>query len=415
MAFLYPFLTLLQPGILWPALVPYKPNLILSAIAALYGMSRSGTSAQLGAKLAQPVFIWLMAYTLVQVISVYYGGLTAMLEMLAFWGTYGVFVLVAALLITDRGQLYRFIAGMLAGSAVVILYGIVAVITHAPQLEANRAGAYGMYQNHNDYTFLILMALPYAYMCRYLVRGPLPRLLLLAFVAACMVGTVFSLSRGGILGLVMMFALLYWNTTSGTRRIVGIAILGVIGAIAISWQFAARDLNQLGHYTLQDSETSRYELWRAARKIIEQRPILGVGSGRFQEYARNYAEISHGNIGKVSHNTYLEVATGSGLLGLLTFLMMLWHVIKVSSDRWRAAPSGVPPPLRLATQVCVWTIMVRAMLDAKTYDWSFYFLAAMAIVIATLPGGEKESTATSSKRAPDLPVNVRPAVYGRRS
>jgi len=414
-AFLYPFIVLLQPGILWPALAPYKPNLILSAAAALYGISRPGASAQLGGKLTQPVFIWLAFYVGVQVISVYYGGRAPMLEMLTFWGTYALFVLVSDLLITDRNQLYRFIAGMLAGSAVVILYGIVAVVTHAPQLEGNRAGAYGMYENHNDYTFLILMALPFAYMGLQLVRSRLVKLLLLGFVAACLIGTVLSLSRGGILGLVMMLGLLYWNTTSGIRRALGIVVLGVVGAIGVAWQFAAREENQLGHYTLQDSETSRYELWRAARKIIERHPLLGVGSGRFQDYARDYAELSHSNIGKVSHNTYLEVATGSGLLGLLTFLMMLWHIVKASSDRWRAAPSGVPPPLRLATQVCVWTIMVRAMLDAKTYDWSFYFLAVIAIVIATLPGGENESTETSARPSPAVPLNARPAVYGRRS
>lgn len=415
MAFLYPFIVLLQPGILWPDLAPYKPTLILSAVAALYGLARSGASSQLGRKLTQPLFIWLVSYVFVQVISVYYGGLAPMLEMLTFWGTYALFVLVADLLITDRIQLYRFIAGMLAGSAVVIVYGIVAVITHSPELEGNRAGAYGMYENHNDYTFLILMALPYAYMGLRLAQSRLLKLLLLGFIGACITGTLLSLSRGGILGLVMMVALLYWNTTSGTRRALGIIVLGLMGAVGIAWQFAAREANQLGHYSLEDSETSRYELWRAARKIIEQHPVLGVGSGRFQDYARNYAELSHSNIGKVSHNTYLEVATGSGLLGLLTFLMMLWHIVKASSDRWRAAPSGVPPPLRLATQVCVWTIMVRAMLDAKTYDWSFYFLAALAIVIATLPGGEDEAAERTPSRTPAVPVNARPAVYGRRS
>lgn len=414
MAFLYPFLVLLQPGILWPALAPYKPILILSAIAAIYGVTRSGASAQLSAKLAQPVFIWLVAYVLIQVVSVYYGGLAPMLEMLNFWGPYALFALVAALLITDRTQLYRFIAGMLAGSSIVITYGIVAVITHAPELEGNRAGAYGMYENHNDYTFLIVMALPFAYLAIGLVDGWLFKLLLRGLVVACIIGTVLSLSRGGILALVMLLAMLYWSTSSGTRRVLGIVALGIIGVFGVAWQFAAREENQQGHYSITDSESSRYELWRAARKIIEQRPVLGVGSGRFQDYARDYAELSHNNIGKVSHNTYLEVATGSGLLGLLTFMMILWHIVKASTDGWRHAPSGVPPPLRLATQVCIWTVMFRAMLDAKTYDWSFYFLATMAIAIATLPAAETEPSKEAAGGVSSAPVNMRPAVYSRR-
>jgi O-antigen ligase len=415
MAFFFPFFVLLQPGILWPALDPYKPQLVMSLVAGVVALSRPGGASQLGAKLARPVFVWLVAYVFVQVVSVYYGGVMGMLETLGFWGTYAVFVLVSALLITDREQLYRYIAGVLAGSAVIILYGIVAVIIHSPQLAGNRAGAYGMYQNHNDYTFLILMALPFAYTAISLARSRPVKLLLAGLVLACIVGTVLSLSRGGILALVMMLAMLYWSTTSGMRRAVGIVALSALGAFAVAWQFAARAENQAGHYTLEDSEGSRYELWRAARKIIEHHPILGVGSGRFSEYARDYAELSHDNIGKVTHNTYLEVATGSGLLGLLTFMMMLWHIVKASTDRLRAAPSGVPPPLRLATQICIWTIMLRAMLDAKTYDWSFYFLAAMALVIGTLPAAESETVASKTSDRPAPPLNVRPAVYGRRS
>jgi O-antigen ligase len=414
MAFLYPFLVLLQPGILWPALAPYRPILAVSAVALLYGMARAAPVAQLGHKLAQPVFLWLVAYVVVQVMSLHFGGMAVMLETLEFWGTYAIFVLVSALLITDLAQLYRFIAGMIAGSAVVITYGIIAVLTHSPELEGNRAGAYGMYENHNDYTFLILMTLPFAYMARQLVPSRIVRLLLAGFVLACIVGTALSLSRGGMLALVMVLLMLYWSTTRGVRRTFGLVMLLLIGAGGTVWQFSAREQNQLGHYSLEDSENSRYELWRAARKIIERHPLLGVGSGRFQDYARDYAELSHNNIGKVSHNTYLEVATGSGLLGLVTFLMMLWHIVRASSDQWRRTPSGVPPPLRVATQVCIWIIMFRAMLDAKAYDWSFYFLATLAIAIATLPAAETERGEQAAGAAPPVPVNARPAVYGRR-
>lgn len=414
MAFFYPFIVLLQPGVLWPALAPYKPVLVASVVAALYGMAHSHGGAHLGRKGAQPVFLWLLAYVLLQVVSVYYGGLMSMLEMLDFWGTYAVFVLVSALLITNLANLYLFIAGMLAGSALIINYGIVAVAIHSPQLAGNRAGAYGMYENHNDYTFLILMALPYAYMARQLVQGRLLRLLLLGFVWACIAGTALSLSRGGILALVLMLLMLYWSTTTGVRRALGLVLLLAIGTAGTVWQFAAREENQAGHYSLADSEGSRFELWRAARKIIEQHPLLGVGSGRYQEYARYYSELSHDNVGKVSHNTYLEVATGSGLLGLLAFVMMLWHIVRASTDRWRVAPSGVPPPLRIATQVCIWTIMFRAMLDAKTYDWSFYFLATIAIAIAALPAAEPEPGTQAAGRASSVPANVRPVVYGRR-
>lgn len=426
MAFLYPFIVFLQPGILWPELAPYRPFLALSLVAALLGAMHKGAAAMLVERLRHPIFLWLCGYVFIQAISVYYSGVMAILDMFSFWDTYAIFVAVSLLLLRDNQQLSRFIAGMLVGCSVVIGYGLYAVFTHAPQLEGNRAGSYGMYQNHNDYSFIILMSLPYAYSGVRVAKRFLVKLVLIIYVAACILGIALSLSRGGIIGLVLMLALLYWRSTTGARRTVGMVVLLALGSGGIVVQFAAREENQRGHYTAEDAKTSRYELWRAARKIIEKHPILGIGSGRFSEKARDYAELSHNNIGKVSHNTYLEVLTGSGIAGFICFMAMLLGVLRASTEKLGAHRSGVPPPLRTATQVCIFTIMLRALLDAKTYDWSFYLLAVLGILIASTTGAEAPAEAGPDpapesqalavrRRAPYAPPAARPAVYGRRA
>lgn len=424
MAFLYPFIVFLQPSILWPDLVPYKPFLVLSILFGIVGLTRKGAAAQLLERLKHPIFLWLYAFVIIQGISVYSGGVTVMVEMFSFWNAYAIFAVISLLLVRDTKQLYAFIAGTLVGSGVVIVYGLVAVFTHSPALEGNRAGSYGMYQNHNDYTFCILMALPYAYMGARIARSRIVKLLLVAFVAACILGTVLSLSRGGIMALVLMLALLYWRSTSGTRRMVGMVVLLCVGSVGIVWQFAAREENQKGHYTAEDAKTTRYELWRAARVIVQKHPILGIGSGRFSEKAREYAELSHNNVGKVSHNTYLEVLTGSGLMGFTSFMAMLIGILRASTEKLGARLSGVPPPLRAATQVGIFTIMLRALLDAKTYDWSFYFLAVMGLLIATTRAAETSTAVEEAPMQPQsaparrlvaAPLSARPAVYGRRT
>jgi O-antigen ligase len=235
-----------------------------------------------------------------------------------------------------------------------------------------------------------------------------------------------SLSRGGIIGLVLMLALLWIRSTTGARRTIGLILVLGLGSVGIMVQFAAREENQRGHYTAEDAKTTRYELWRAARKIVEKHPLLGIGSGRFSEKARDYSELSHNNVGKVSHNTYLEVLTGSGLFGFVCFMGILVGVLRVSTEKLGAYRSGVPPPLRAATQICMFTIMLRALLDAKTYDWSFYFLAVMGILIATTTSATEVPAEVESSPAPVSPLAARrrgpypapssrrPAVYGRR-
>jgi O-antigen ligase len=118
--------------------------------------------------------------------------------------------------------------------------------------------------------------------------------------------------------------------------------------------------------------------------MFVRHPFLGVGSRRFVEYARDYGEISYDNRGKVSHNTYIEVLTGSGLLGFLPFVALLYlsfRELRASSgphedERFRA--------LRLGALVSLLAIALRAMTNAKANDWSFYVLAAVALSCAWL-------------------------------
>ena len=63
--------------------------------------------------------------------------------------------------------------------------------------------------------------------------------------------------------------------------------MGLLGTIAVVHQFVAREANQAGQYTEADSETSRYELWRAARAVFVAHPVLGVGSRRSQNTPRD--------------------------------------------------------------------------------------------------------------------------------
>jgi O-antigen ligase len=422
MAFLYPFIIFLQPGILWPQLAPFKPGLLISVIALIVGlMHRRASTERATRQLSHGIFISLCIFVVVQAISVHYSGMAAMLGYLIFWMGYGMFVAASVLLIRDVKALMQFIMGTIAGSAVVILYGLYAVATHSPKLAGNRAGAYGMYENHNDYTFIILMSMPFAVMAIPLMKTRFAKMLLGGFVVACVVGTALSLSRGGMICLVFMAGLLYWRITKGGLRVAGIVALSILGAGAIAWQFAAREENQAGHYTAEDAKTSRYELWRAARKVFEAHPLLGVGSGRFGEHAQDYAEISKDNRGKVTHNTYLEVLTGTGLLGLGSFLFMLWGMIRVSSARWGPTDSAVPEPIRIAAQVCILSLMLRSMLDAKAHDWSYYMLATVCIAIASLKSPDKTPVAETAKAAERalaknrVPHSVRPAVYSRRA
>jgi O-antigen ligase len=383
MAFLLSFAQIVQPGMLLPALAPLRPMAIMSLIAALTVLITRPVGHQLRA-LAHPLFLALALFVLAQGVSVYSSGMREMAFELSYWYVYPVFVLLAVMLVADVGDLGRMVWGVVLGGQVVILYGLYAVWADLPSIVGGRAGAYGMYLHHNDYTYVIVLTLPFLFMLRRAESRSLVRLLLLLMMGTGVAGVVLSLSRGGILALVFEAGLLaFVGSRSGWRAAASLVLVGILGTFGIERLFQARAENQPG-YTIRDSEGSRMELWKAGKNMFLANPFLGVGSRRFVEFSREYGEISHDNWGKVSHNTYIEILAGSGLSGFLPFLALLY-----SSFRELRTSSGPQEneyfrALRLGALVSLCAIIFRATTNAKANDWSFYILAAIALSCAWL-------------------------------
>ncbi len=426
MNFLYSFLNFLQPGILFPALAPFKPMLLISVLAGAAAFTHADPQLRVG-YFRHPAFIWLCIFMLIQVISVYYSGIRSIIEELLFWVVYPLFVAVSLLLIRDAASLRRYVVGMMCGGGFIVGYGLYQAIYHADELAGGRAGAYGMYENHNDYTFMIIMLLPYAYMLTHFYRSVLARLLLWALVAGCAAGVFLSLSRGGILALVLECGLLLWLSMKGAKRWIAVAVLCAVGSAAVVYQFAAREENQAGQYTEADAKNSRYELWSAAWNMVLAHPVMGIGSRRFSEYSHDYGEISHDNRGKVAHNTLVEIVADTGLLGLSAFLLMLrglWRATKVELRTESLSRDGIEL-LQVATFVGLIAILMRSMLDAKAHDWSFYFFVVVGISASTLLARVTlpEQPAAAAEAAPrTIPPrrprafeggSQRPAIYRR--
>jgi O-antigen ligase len=377
--FLYSFLNFLQPGILWPEVAAYRPMLVIAVVAGVTAMRGRSATYSMSEAFRHPAFVYLCGFTLVQTASLYYGGIGEMLGTFGFWHVYLLFVAIAAYRLDTVEGLRRFIWGMIVGSMVIVGYGIYAVYAHLPAAVGGRAGAYGMYENHNDYSFIIIMVLPFIFMVRRQEAGFLRRSLLGLSLLACVLGIFLSLSRGGVLALVLELSMLVVVGFTGRARVYLIAMTLLFGVGAVGYQWAKRSENQGSSYTAEDAESSRFELWKAGWNMVKANPILGVGSRHFAEFSREYGEISHDQLGKNSHNTYIEVAATSGLAGLLTFVLMLRAMIRELRTKIRVPGHEWLDGIRQAALVSICSILFRALLDAKPWDWSFYVLCSIAI------------------------------------
>jgi O-antigen ligase len=382
--FLYPFLTFFQPGRLWPVLSDYRPILVISLLAMLIALSRRSTYPRQWL-LGSHTFIWLVIFIFFQSLSVYRGGIMNMVNELVFWAGYLFFVMVSVLLISDVTALRRYVLGMIAGGLFVVGYGIYSVFSVGGYEGTGRAGAYGMYENHNDYSFIIIQIIPFIYMLMINESSTIRRYLLVASLISCVVGIFLSLSRGGVLALILEAALIVIIGIKSKRRIYLLPILAVVGALAISYQWDQRAENQQTGYTAETAESSRLELWRVAERMVKANPLLGVGSRRFGEYSLDYMpDMSASQKGKNSHNTFIEIVATSGLLGFFSFAFMSYYLWRDLTRKTVGVDIPWLEAIQKATLVSFYSIYFRALLDAKTEDWSCYVLVAIGISCALL-------------------------------
>ena len=388
MSFLFPFLNFLQPGILWPELAGIRPMLIATLVAALWGETSKSVYSK-SVVFLHPTFLWMLVFIAVQPLSVFRSGFLSMFDTIVYWITYPVFVSVSFLIAGSIETLRRYILGMCTGGLFVVVYGMYALSDGIGLAATGRAGAYGMYENHNDYSFIIILILPFLYTFWTSERDFFKKLFFIGGMAACVAGIFLSLSRGGMLALVLEASLIVLLIMQGKRRLLFIPVLVVCASLAIAYQWSARDANQT-NYSSDDAQSSRLELWKAGWEMLKERPLLGVGSRNFSEVSQQYGELSHDNIGKNAHNTFVEILADNGLIGFGSFVMMIISLIGSLRKDMAIDNASLLHPIRLAVLVSLYSTLARTTLDAKPHDWSIFVLCAIGIVCHALSGTPRQ-------------------------
>ncbi len=79
---------------------------------------------------------------------------------------------------------------------------------------------------------------------------------------------------------------------------------------------------------LERSSQKRVEIWRGAMEMAKDHPLFGVGLDAFKVEIEKYVDLDRTTV-RDAHNIYLQVAAELGIPGLLLFLAILYHIIRV--------------------------------------------------------------------------------------
>lgn len=143
------------------------------------------------------------------------------------------------------------------------------------------------------------------------------------------VGVLMAGSRGPILATCVGLLALAFLSTRWARWLGMGGAAVVIVAVLLSPTLIDRFTTRLNTEMNLDQPRSRVFIWNNALEIIGDNPVVGVGPGNF---GPAYSELLAPEIPQVrhythAHNDFLQVATRSGITGLLLFVAIWYQVI----------------------------------------------------------------------------------------
>lgn len=181
-------------------------------------------------------------------------------------------------------------------------------------------GPGGAFEDNNDYALLLNMAAPLAFYAGRAESKRLIKTICYALSVMMMVTVIFTLSRGGFLGLC---AVAIGLALKSKHKIAGLTVVLVLG-LATFFIAPEQVIDRIGTIrTAREKDQSaqeRLRAWEVCLRIVEDHPVFGVGPGNILEVYNFYLE---GDVARVAHNSFLQIAVDAGLPGVLIFSALI--------------------------------------------------------------------------------------------
>lgn len=239
----------------------------------------------------------------------------------------------------------------------------------------------------NDVAQLLVTALPFCLFWNMgRIKTPFGKIMAWGSMAFLTMTAILTSSRGALLGLFVVYFILFSGRQSLLMKALKFTVIGAVGFLLISVlpsQIVSR-YRTLGTYQQDESAMHRIYAWKAGMHMVAARPLTGVGIGCFG-VAYGTAFRPGGDSATrwmAPHNTFVQVAAETGVIGFTIFVAMivltLRQIIKVPpDDRQLADISRI-----FLASLC--GFLTCAVFLTQALNFMLYFLVAASVTIARL-------------------------------
>ncbi|MBI3802513.1 MAG: O-antigen ligase family protein [Nitrospirae bacterium] len=408
---LFVSLIYISPGMLYHPLEDWPIAKGLAVISFLFlfsAMRAKGTPW----RLTDPPSLFLIAFAVCNGLSIITAlwreyALNAFLDFLKV-----VLVYFLILHLLNRNERIRPLFWVITWAAMVPAVGaLVRFFLKIDLVEGYRAAWIGIYADPNDLAYNLVILIPVVLALLEMEQSFFKRLLLLVPLCIFLVTIYLTFSRGGLVGLMVVF---FFQFLRSRNRLFNFALAAALGAVLLPlaparyWERAETILN----FRQDESAMGRVYAWKAGFAMVQDRPLLGVGVGCFVLGWPIYAPGDAGTKWRAAHNTFVNVMGETGLPGLVSFLGLmgsaLWRIRRPSRSAPRVrrplmgpmigptSAVGRPPRLEAiqedetdrraalyarAAEIALWGFLACSLTLGVSRTWPPYIFAGLAVVL----------------------------------
>jgi O-antigen ligase len=303
----------------------------------------------------------------------------------SFWrgGSFVILVttLRALLLVAFMAAFVRTITDCLRVMYTVALamavVGVLAVVVGGGRMGSTRLGLGSGADTLADANFLslyILVGLPFLWLSASLKKG-FKRVLLISLTVPMFAGAARTGSRMGLLTLATGL-LLYFIFSSAKQRLIVITcgIVFLVGALLfLPGDIKERFTTYFQAHSKQSEEAAmsaeaRKQLLIRSLEMTAEHPLLGVGPGEFMDAEGQEAQDKgERGVWSYSHNSYTELSSETGIVGLALFVIPLFGAYRGLSPIRNKNPNVRVRRAALFTQMAVLMTAVGAFFLSIAY------------------------------------------------
>jgi O-antigen ligase len=275
------------------------------------------------------------------------------------------------------------------------LYGIAFVAANGLARWTGNAMGRPWFPEHGTYSSFVSFGLAALLGLTLPARSASARLGGAAGALAMAIAVIFSLARAAYLGLVgMAFVLVAPMLRRQMLRaaVVTAVVGGVIGGAVASFRagdFIGLYVNSIAEPG-EPSNLERISRWMAAMRMAEDRPLLGVGFGNYEETYYRYRVLTlrtQERFRRMSaHSEYFKVLGEMGWLGMAALAFFLAMLAREAMNGIRGAPTPSERALAIAAAAGITSYLVHGVFNnyggIDKVAVPFWFLVATIAVVA---------------------------------